>query len=230
MPASTLVVGGRTPRRSTVSTGRSLRGPAARPGGASRRTRPQFLELMRGTPRDHMVSDVPLGVMLSGGLDSSPDHRADGRGLRTASEDLLDRVRRGRRRQRARQRAPGCRPSGHRSSRAADERDRSPRAAGRRALAPGGAGRRPVVPGLHAAEPPGARARHRRSLLVRQPTSCSAATQARGGASRPMCSSAPRAAVERAWPHGLRRSPSARRSAAVYGRQRPTTGRSGCCR
>ena len=71
-----------------------------------------------------MVADVPLGVMLSGGLDSSLIAALMAERSSRPVQDLLDRVRRGRRRERARRRAPRGRAARHRPPRA---RRRAPR-------------------------------------------------------------------------------------------------------
>ena len=93
-----------------------------------------------------------------------PDHRDHGRALHAARPDVLDRLRRGRRLQRARRRAARGRAARDRPSRADDERGRPPGPARRGAVAHGGARRRRLLPGLPAAQPAGARDRDRGPL------------------------------------------------------------------
>jgi asparagine synthase (glutamine-hydrolysing) len=59
--------GARAPARSPGAAGE----PARRAGASWDDDRERLLELLRGATRRQMVSDVPLGSMLSGGLDSS---------------------------------------------------------------------------------------------------------------------------------------------------------------
>lgn len=69
-PASYLVVEGGRPVEEREYW--SPWGPLAEPvGGGWGQDREQLLQLLRKATQERMVSDVPLGVMLSGGLDSS---------------------------------------------------------------------------------------------------------------------------------------------------------------
>ena len=119
----------------------------------------QLLELLRdGDRRARMVTDVPLGVMLSGGLDSSLITALMAERSDAARADVLDRLRRGRRLQRARRRAARGRAARHRPPRADDERGRPPGPARRGAVAPRGA-RSPTSPASASCCSAGSRAR-----------------------------------------------------------------------
>ena len=92
------------------------------PGGPRRRwedDQEELMELLRSAVAGQMVSDVPLGVMLSGGLDSSLVTALMTEVSDRTGEDLLDRIRRPSLHQRTSLRPAGRAGVGNRPSRVA---------------------------------------------------------------------------------------------------------------
>ena len=156
-------------------------------------------------------ADVPLGVMLSRRARLEPDHRADGRALDPARADVLDRLRRGRRRERARRR-PRVSPSGSGTDHhelltsAADH----PGAARRGAVASRGADRRRLRASASCCSAALARESSRSRCRARAPTSCSAATASTRSRRGDIRRAGSAAAAARGAGAGARRAPEAR--------------------
>ena len=117
---------------------RGRRPPAASAARTSAELADELRERLRDSVRAHLVADVPVGVLLSGGIDSSALAALAARESGVPGQHVLDRLR-GARVQRARPGAAGRRAVRHRPSRAG-------RAPGRgRAAAEAGGGVRRAV-------------------------------------------------------------------------------------